>query len=378
MTARAPTNAAPPRRDRAVVPVVRSWRLLTSGVTPSGRAGKGEPTLVAVSAGADSSALLLALAAATDRLVVAHVIHDLRPAAQSEADCDATRALAARLSLPFVESRVSLRDLTIDGEPAPASIVRRRADHNPEGLARRLRYLALSRLAHERNLRFVATGHHASDQLESILMGLVRGSGPHGLRGVAPAVALPNPYAPVTIIRPMLDLSHTDCEALCTRCAWVWRDDHTNSDTTRLRAALREHVAPPLRAIRPRADHHAADAAALLRDASDLVADHVAPLLAAALHAAPQPLTELSFPRTALRAERAIVVGELLRGSARLLLAGAGLDRLGQAQLEPIIAAIRDPSPSPRGFSPRGLSVDVRSRTVTISKTASDPAPRPV
>ncbi len=362
-----PSLRLPARRDRTVATIARSWRELTSGRHLSGRLGAGERTLVACSGGADSSALVLALAAVTKDLVIAHVVHDLRPEAACLADRDAVRELAARLGLPFVEARVSTRDLKIDGAPATAVIALRAGDRNPEGLARRLRYLALAKLAHEHSIRFIATAHHAGDQLESILMALVRGSGPRGLRGTAASRAFPRGNDALRIIRPMLGVTREECERLCRDSGWIWREDPTNADTARLRSYFRHRVIPGILAARPGADLRAGASAELLRDAAALVADRARALLASAEPARGQNGVEgLSWRRAALRGERSAVLGELIRRAARRLTGERGMDRLGRSALDAVIDAIRSPAKHPRTFELRSIEIRVTSRTISI------------
>jgi tRNA(Ile)-lysidine synthase len=322
--------------------------------------------MIACSGGADSSALLLALAAVTKKLVVAHVVHDLRPEPEALADRDAVRALAESLGLPFTEARVSTRDLLIDGSPAPAALVRRTGDRNPESLARWLRYLVLADLARRHNLAFVATAHHAGDQLESILMALVRGSGPRGLRGTAASRTLRHATTPVRLIRPMLGVTRDECERLCRDAGWTWREDLTNADTTRLRSYLRHRVVPSLRAARPGVDRRAAAAAELLRDAAALVADRAQALLAAAEVSSDS--ATLSWARGSLRNERPAVIGELIRRAAKRLAGPAGLDRLGRSSLDAVVTAVISLSTHPRVFRLSTIEVRVTSRTVTIRR----------
>ncbi len=218
-----------PQRTGPVAAVVRRWRSLSGGTRvrdPDRR------TLIACSAGADSSALALCLAAAGSNLVIAHVLHDLRTQDLATADLDLARSLAAGLSLPFVSACVSCRT-----QPG-----------NLEAIARRERYAALVALAREHACPFIATAHHADDQLETLLMRLARGAGPRGLAGIAPKRRL----APgVTLIRPMLEITRADAEAICRGAGVSCATDVTNSDRTRLRAAIRHDVIPPLRAIAP-------------------------------------------------------------------------------------------------------------------------------
>lgn len=361
----------PARRDPVVAAVARRWRELTSAPRPSGRLGPGESTLIACSGGADSSALVLALAAVTKKIVVAHVIHDLRPTPDALADRDAVRAIAESLGLIIVEASVSTRDLLINGAAAPANLVRRTGDRNAEALARRLRYLALAQLARQHNLRFIATAHHAGDQLESILMALVRGAGPRGLRGTATSRTLRHadapPGAPVRLIRPMLGVTREDCERLCRDAGWTWREDLTNADTTRLRSYLRHRVIPQLRAARPGVDRRAAAAAELLRDAAGLISDRAKSLLAGAVQADKAPGT-LSWPRHTLRNERHAVLGELIRRAAIRLAGAHGVDRLGRSTLDTIISAITSQASHPRDFPLRTIEVRITSKAVTIRR----------
>ncbi len=124
--------------------------------------------------GADSVALVLALAAATDRIVVGHVVHDLRTREEVEGDRDFVRDLTAELGLSFVERAVKVRSKRRDGGKG-----------NLEALARAARYDALVEMAAEAKCRFVATAHHADDQVETLLMGIMRGVGLVGLSGMA-------------------------------------------------------------------------------------------------------------------------------------------------------------------------------------------------
>jgi tRNA(Ile)-lysidine synthase len=324
---------------------------------------------VACSGGADSSALVLALAAATKELVVAHVIHDLRPETQALSDRDAARSLAERLGLAFVESRVNTRDLLIDGLPAPRGVVRRSSDRNPEGLARRLRYLALARLAEQHGVRFIATAHHAGDQLESILMALVRGAGPRGLRGTAASRRLRVGSGTMRLIRPMLRVTREDAERLCREAGWAWREDATNADTTRVRSRLRHGVAVELRRVRPGVETRAAASAELMRDAAGLVGDRARAVLALAeIERAPDGKRALSFewPVGVLRNERRVVVGEVIRRAARRLTRGAGADRASHASIARILDAVHSQPGRPRRFVLHGVRVTVTARSVRI------------
>jgi tRNA(Ile)-lysidine synthetase-like protein len=312
--------------------------------------------------------MALAFAAVTRSITIGHVVHDLRAEQESFGDRDAVRRLAELLAVPYVESRISTRDLRIDDTPAPPSLVRRTGDRNAESLARRLRYLALTALAGRHRLRFVATAHHSGDQLESILMALARGAGPQGLRGIA--ATRPAPGEPgVHIIRPMLQIPHLECVRLCRDAGWEWREDATNADTSRLRANIRHNVLPALRAARPDIERKAAAAAHLLADAAALVRDRAAHLLALA-SISPAPVRALRWDRRTLRAERVAVLGDLLRLAAQSDAHPPSMDRLGGAQLNAVVAAIRSSASHPRTFRLHGFEIAVDARWVVLTSTS--------
>lgn len=347
------------KKDPAVRAIIAEWRRLTTA-RGEARRGAGESVLVACSGGADSSALAIALAAAGGRqparVVLAHIVHDLRPRAEALADRDATRKLAGLLGLEFVEAEVHVRRGAM-----------RRA--NAEGAARTARYAALTELAKREGLRFIATAHHADDQLETVLMALMRGTGPRGLAGVAEL----RPLAPgVQVIRPMLaaGVSRGDAERVCREFGWEWREDATNTDQSRLRAAVRHQVVPVIKSIRPRAAERACAMARLQHDVERLVRGR-----AAGLWDQRQPGTaagSAGWDRSTLRRCSAAVLGELVRRSARQLAGpSARADRLGQSTVGPVVRAIKDDSTEPRRFTTGGIEVDVTSRMVTIRKRRS-------
>lgn len=315
------------------------WRRLTGGTDRD-----EAKTLIACSGGADSTALLLALTLATRRLVVVHIVHDLRSRADALADRDAVRRIADRLHLPFVEAEVHVAD----------------APGNKEANARRERYLALAELARGSDCGFVATAHHADDQLETLLMALLRGSGPRGLRGIAPKRTLhtPPPLHSVTLIRPMLDVTRAEARAACTAAGVTWREDVTNADTTRLRAALRASVIPKLTSLRPESPRCAARTAELLRGALPIIDERIESVFG----------DDNQWNRSALRGESAFVVGAGLRRAATRLLEGRHADRLSSRLITDAARAIRDDSTEPRRYVwPGNIELRVTAHNVELT-----------
>ncbi len=338
------------RTEPTVRAIARAWRALTGG---KGVRDGDRRTLIACSGGADSSALAIALAAAAgknarERIVVAHVVHDLRPRAQALADRDATKSLAAALGLAFVEASVKVRGKT----------------GNLESLARRARYRALVKLARAQACPFVATAHHGDDQLETLLMRLVRGSGAAGLRGVHASRPLADG---VVLIRPMLGLTRAQARKLCGSAGWVWREDQTNADQTRLRAAIRHQILPAIEKIAPKAGKRASRIAQRQAEVQELVREQ-----ARELWSSGEPRGDgRSWARARLRKSPAAVVGELLAMGQRELVGRRG-DRVLERTLAPVVKAVRSSSGEPRKFDLAGLVVDI-SRTACVVEPRHKP-----
>jgi tRNA(Ile)-lysidine synthase len=221
---------------RRVERAIRQRRLLAPG----------ESVLAAVSGGADSVFLLLALSGLAAplglRLEVAHVNHGWRGAAAA-ADAEFVEALAERLRLPFHLA-------TVD---APA--LARRARLAPEDAARRLRYEVLRDVSRVRGIGAVATGHTADDQVETALLGWLRGSGVGGLAGMP--WAGPFPAAPtvgaesIRVVRPLLGVGREDIRAALRQAGEAWREDETNAQPNLLRNRVRAELVPLLESLAP-------------------------------------------------------------------------------------------------------------------------------
>lgn len=317
--------------------MILAWRKLTSA--PVGRsAGPGAPTLLACSGGADSTALALCLATAGARITIAHVLHDLRAREEAEADRAFTRTLAAHLGAPFLSAEVRV------------------GPGNREGGARALRYRALAELARGAGMRHVATAHHADDQFESVVMALLRGAGPDGMRGAGAKRAI---GGGMVVVRPMLEAAtRADCVRLCELAGVAWSEDATNADRSRLRTALRHGALRDFDTLRPGAARRAATSARLMRDAAGLIADRAAEVFGDAQR----------WERERLRGERAVVVGHGLRRAMRRLSGGGGLDRLPSRRVDEVVRAVRDRCTDPRVFRwPTGVVVRVDARAVSMT-----------
>lgn len=194
--------------------------------------------VVAVSGGPDSVALLRALLAvrsSATRLVVAHLNHRLRG---SESDADEEFVHQLHESLLAVHSHLALRCEASD----VAAMAQARGD-NLESTARQVRYHWLAPVAVETGCRFVATGHTADDQAETVLHRLLRGTGLTGLRGIAARRPLTEH---VEVIRPLLHVSRAEVLAYLDELKQPYRLDSSNENLDLTRNRIRHELLPLL------------------------------------------------------------------------------------------------------------------------------------
>ena len=196
---------------------------------------RGARVLVAVSGGRDSSVLLDLFARCAPafelELLVGHVHHGLR-GVEADRDAEHVSALARAAGLAFAGVR-------IDPESA-TGVWPSRIRPTLEEAARDLRREALARLADEHGCRSIATGHHAGDQAETLLLRLLRGTGPDGLAGMASKSEGGRWLKPLLAVSPDAIAEEASARRL------VWREDASNSDRRFSRNRLRHEVLPTL------------------------------------------------------------------------------------------------------------------------------------
>ena len=226
---------------------------------------EGQTIIVAVSGGADSVSLLLGMhdlqkrTKLKHRLVAAHFNHQLRDG-QSDADEEFVRGLTEQLGVELATGRGGMV-----------------TDGNLEQNARRARYAFLRTTAENLDCFAVLTGHTINDQAETVLMNLVRGSGPDGLSGMKAVRQLGEehstantseklPFANTLLVRPLLTWAkRIDTEAFCRDSGVEYRYDTMNEDTAFKRVRIRKILLPLLEDMNPNIIETLANTASLMQ-----------------------------------------------------------------------------------------------------------------
>ncbi|HEV2980680.1 MAG TPA: tRNA lysidine(34) synthetase TilS [Solirubrobacteraceae bacterium] len=138
---------------------------------------------------------------------------------------------------------------------------------NVQAWAREVRYRAAEQLA-VRGDAAIASGHTASDQVETILYRLAASPGRRALLGMSAADSTPSGHA---LVRPLLGFTRDQTGAYCRELNLVWRDDASNSDLQYARSRVRLGLVPALSAVHPAAEANVLRTARLLREEAALL-----------------------------------------------------------------------------------------------------------
>ncbi len=223
---------------------------------------KGDsPAVVAVSGGADSTALLDALVrwreqkSLTGTIIAAHLNHQLR-GEESDEDEEFVRQLAARFDLAISVQRINIPEAA------------RQERGNLEAIARRLRYRFVQQVAQNSGADIVFTAHTRDDQVETILMRLLRGSGARGLRGIHRQRLLGDK---VRLLRPLLTVTRSEVIEHCENYRLSFRNDSSNLSTDLTRNRIRHTLLPLLRTFNPAFDETLIRTSQLIADDDDFL-----------------------------------------------------------------------------------------------------------
>lgn len=195
------------------------------------------PILVGVSGGVDSLALMLGLRALGYQQIISHLDHGLR--AESSQDAKFVQELAEHYGFHFVGERIDVQN-EVD-----------RTGQSVEEVARNIRYQFLFQQARIFDAQAVAVGHHADDQIETVLMHFLRGAALPGLSGMPYRGIIPLWDGQIPLVRPLLDLWRDEIDAYVAELGISPRIDLSNQDTTYFRNRLRHELIPQLETYNP-------------------------------------------------------------------------------------------------------------------------------
>jgi tRNA(Ile)-lysidine synthase len=230
----------------------------------------GETIVVAVSGGADSTALLLALEELKNYnklytgICVAHLDHRLRKSSSKDAKWVAD--LSAKLGFKSVIGRAKVLD---DVEET---------NENLEQAARKARYAFLERTAKRVSANYVLTGHTMDDQAETVLLRLMRGSASLGLGGMEPVRPLAK-NSSIKLVRPLLWARRTETEAYCRFRKIQFLSDEMNDDLSFARVQVRKQLLPLMQSFNNRIVEAISRTATQLREDSAVLGSNSDALL---------------------------------------------------------------------------------------------------
>jgi len=189
---------------------------------------RGDRLIVGVSGGADSMVLLHLLNACREAfdlsLIVAHVNHGLRPA-ESEKEAELVQKEAARFGLPCEYEQFRVREF------------QKKGGLSLQDAARRVRFRFFYDLLQKHQAQKIALGHHADDQVETLLLRLIRGAGLHGLKGMLP-------IREGKVIRPLLEVWEEEIRSFAAEKKIPFLSDSSNLKKDYLRNRIRLALIP--------------------------------------------------------------------------------------------------------------------------------------
>jgi len=217
---------------------------------------KGDRLIVGVSAGVDSMVLLHILHSLRQTfdisLIVAHLHHGLRPQ-ESRQEAELVRNESRRLGLPFEYGRFDVKDL------------QKLKRLSLQDAARRIRFHFLNHLLHQYGAHKIALGHHADDQVETVLLRLLRGSGSMGLKGMLP-------IRDGRVIRPLIEVWRREIESYAKEMDIPSLQDSSNLKSNYLRNRLRLNLIPFIeQEVQPDFKKVVMKASMILRDENDFL-----------------------------------------------------------------------------------------------------------
>ena len=304
---------------------------------------ENKKTLVGFSGGADSMALLHALAHALGRENVAavHINHMLR-GAQADADERFCEQYCRENGIEIYVRRVDVNAVC--------------GGKGFEEAARNVRYEIFERIARETGCATVSLAHTADDNLETVIFHLCRGAGAAGISGIPPK----RPLHGLAVVRPLIDCTREDILAYLAENGLSHCTDATNDDITYTRNFIRGRIVPLMREINP-------EVSRTVRNTSTAIA-----ALSAHIEAQAQAMIgadDLSYPLALLRE----MDDALLYAAVNRLYQNAGGMALPAENAKKIIAYLKAGKRGGRFALPHGIKAEVRGDRLRFFTGTEEP-----
>src|SRR5215813_5968524 len=258
--------------------LMAEWRRLKLPIS-------NDSVVVAVSGGADSTALLLGIEelSAKKKLSLhvhgAHLDHGLRPS--SRQDAKFVKTLGQELGFEVTVGRAKVKELA------------QKSGDNLEQAARRARYQFLERTARSKGARYVLTGHTMDDQAETVLLRLMRGSSSVGL-GAMEALRPIHKGSDIKLARLLLGVRHSETEDYCSRRKVAVLVDEMNDDEQFARVRVRKQLLPLMHSFNNRIVEALSRTAILMREDSEELIERATDLLLSAIVPPSKPQSKLT------------------------------------------------------------------------------------
>lgn len=315
---------------------------------------QGSTVLCAVSGGADSMCLLHWLNEVKDeyslRLQAAHYNHRLRG---DESDRDEV----------FVRERCREWNIPLICGGGDVSAQAARLGKGVEETAREMRYAFLQESARQIDADRIAVAHNANDNVETMLLHLIRGSGLTGLTGMLPRRD--------NIVRPLLTTTRAAIEEYCTHYGVPYVQDSTNADDAYSRNRVRHRIIPELTALNPRFVENSVKLLERLREDEDYLIAQIGAMDASVRKEG----DGIAVPAAVI----ANMPQALAPRAVRRLLAQAGQENCAAVHLESVVALCRSEDPSAQISLPDGLIARREYGDLVIGPLENEPnGPQPV
>ncbi len=189
-----------------------------------------QAVVIAFSGGMDSVCLLNLFAKLKYPIIIAHFNHGIREL--SDRDEQFSRMYAQQLGFYFISEKANILDFAKENHLSV------------EEAARKKRYDFLYRIARNNGAQYIAVGHHADDQVETMFMHLMRGSGLSGLAGMREIALIPEFDSEIKIIRPLLSFWRSEIVEYCSKNNLDYVVDETNFSNLYERNRIRHEILP--------------------------------------------------------------------------------------------------------------------------------------